>query len=271
MTPQISRNILWPLPFCSIRTQTQKTRSKFEKIRPPEWDTKKKSKSLLSLLSWQCQPSNLHYFPKLKKLNPPLSVLWMSLSFHALCDLAASPVLLSKAPSYPTSPSAGSALQKPPCAERTPVLLGEKPTLHLPSSPGFSIWSGVSQPQQGGLSPCCPIPKLWKNTIYSIQTILEKIQIEVLCYLPVMLLQCFLWFFSQSGNVGDGYKRQMCPAVMLAPLQQERESGQEWKRDRISEAKRACFQPLQDIFFIKSPTLTHSMNHMNTRLHLFLY
>lgn len=129
MTPQISRNILWPLPFCSIRTQTQKTRSKFEKIRPPEWDTKKKSKSLLSLLSWQCQSSNFHYFPKLKKLNPPLSVLWMSLSFHALCDLAASPVLLSRAPSCPASPSAGSALQKPPCAERTPVLLGEKPTL----------------------------------------------------------------------------------------------------------------------------------------------
>lgn len=78
-------------------------------------------------------------------------------------------------------------------------------------------------------------------------------------------------FVSQSGNAGDGYKRQMCPAVMLAPLQQERGSGQEWKRDRISEARRACFQPLQDIFLIKSPTLTHSMNHMNTRLHLFLY
>lgn len=65
-------------------------------------------------------------------------------------------------------------------------------------------------------------------------------------------------FFSQSGNAGDGFKRQMCPAVMLAPVQQERGSGQGWKRDRISEARRACFQPLQDIFLIRSPIPTHS-------------
>lgn len=116
-----------------------------------------------------------------------------------------------------------------------------------------------------------PAGQAWKNIIYNIQTILEKNTNWSALLSASNAATVFFVFVSQSGNAGDGYKRQMCPAVMLAPLQQERGSGQEWKRDKISQARKACFQPLQDIFLMKSPTLTHSMNHMNTRLHLFLY
>lgn len=48
-------------------------------------------------------------------------------------------------------------------------------------------------------------------------------------------------------------------------------SGQEWKRDRISEARRACFQPLQDIFFNKmSNTDTHYEPHEHKAASVFI-
>lgn len=59
----------------------------------------------------------------------------------------------------------------------------------------------------------------------------------------------FFVFVSQSGNAGDGYKGQMCPAVMLAPLQQEREVGRSGKGTELVKQEGLVFNHCR-IFFL---------------------
>lgn len=65
---------------------------------------KLKSNSLFSLLSRRYQSSHFHCLPELKKLSPPLSVFWTSLSFHHFCDLAVSPLPAAQSTRLPQPP-----------------------------------------------------------------------------------------------------------------------------------------------------------------------